>query len=1466
MLFQKSSEVVPRHGRFLLVWAFLTFASVSYGQFTSVVDGNWNDGGTWGNVSPGTEGVDYPGAGDNAIILSNVDVVATQSAAGIFVGAGFSLNITSTGVLLFSGQLEIEDDGLGGNGFVQVTGTLRANQGSSTLNDSPFSVTISGIYEHNFTTTAGNIIIADWQPGSTCRVVGYTSNSTAPGNLTQTFHHFTWNCPNFVGGGGGTTFIALNGALATVNGNFTVTNTGGASRTLRIFDATSSNTFSVGGDLVVNGSARLVLSSSGTANQVNIGGNLTFSNTATVIHTISSTGSTTVNVTGSFSTSVSSGTLFLNLNATATPGTGIINVKGNFSNGPSCTIGRSSLAGGSAQINFDGTSVQTFSNSGPTFSGAVNFTIFTNAIVDLGLSALSGSGTLTVQTGATIRVGSTDGSGAIQSGTSAGNIRVSGVRTFNSGSSIVYSGASAQFMGNGHPSSAGVNCTISNSSGVSLASNVTVGGVLTLATGNLSISSSTLSLNGSFVPNANSLVVIAGSSISIGGSGAFGTLVTTGSSTINNFTINRVSSGTVTLGANLGIGGTFTQTNGNLVLNGRTLTLSGPYSRTNGSLAIDAASSLVIDGTGALPAEIAFTTPQQINSLTLDRSGETLTTSSSFTVTNLNLLSGTFNNAQNITMATGGVLTRTEGSLINNTPQAQTSYDVVYDISLNIVTGSEIPLGADELRNLTKNGAANLTLDQPIIITGNLTVNNGLLISGANSIELQGNFAANSATNLSGSNFIFAGTNSSISGAASLTFDVLTVAVGSTVALNKDINISGNFQNNGTLTPGTRLVTFSGSTTLSGTSVTNLNRVTITGTLTAPASPGSFDVSGNWINNGTFNNNNGTVSFNGTTTISGSSQSNFFHVTIAGSSTLTGSSGIMGIAGNFVNNGTFNANNGTVLFNGTVLAQTVSGSALTFNDITVSNPITPGLQIANTSRLNGTLTLTAGAFFDADGPSGTGVFIVSSTSQTQGGRIAALPNPTNFTGQVTIERFVHGRPGGDYRYLSMPITSGANVGVWRNSIFVTGNFSDRNTNADNANILDGGNTNPSVFTYNSATQTFVGVSGGGGLTTATAVSSRTGYSAYNFNNGAITISYRGTIERGDVPINISGVNGNFNLVPNPYPSQIDWDNVVKTNVNNAMYLRVDNNVFSSYVGGIATNPPFGGWTGEISTGQSFWVVSNGGGATLTLREADKTGNSNYFLLTAQNADDYFRIALSKEGGMRDEIVLRFADNASDAFDPEFDARKLTNFSLGDPTSVAEPKPFFNLASYLAGRDESFSINTVGRLNSVKIVNLSISDVEAGEYKLDFSEMYLLKSGYNVVLVDTYENREYDVTDGFQYSFTVTKNKMTFGRDRFHLRINGESARETTSTDFAISAYPNPTSDVVYVNLSGRAVRELSEISVSTAMGVDLMRRAPTETEKSDGQLQLDLSDRPAGMYLLTLNLNGQRQVVKVIKK
>jgi hypothetical protein len=1455
----------------LTVFWLLSFGCL-YGQiFTSVQDGNWHDGATWGNTSPGTEGVDFPGAGNDAVVFHNVTVTSPSQAtvSGVFVGAGTTLTINVGARLYFSGLLEIEDDGLGGNGFLVVNGTLRANQGSSTLNDGIFSVSISGLYEHNFTTTAGNLILADWLNNSECRIIGYTTNSAAPGNLGQTFHHFTWNCPNFVGGGGTTTFISLGGALTSVNGNLTVSNTGGASRTLRLFDTSSSNTLTVGGNLIVNGSGRLVVSSTGTSNVVNVTGNFSIANTATAIHTIASTGSATVNVTGAFSTSVSGGTVSLNMNSTGTPGTGIMNIGGNFTNGASCTIARSGSGGGSAQINFNGSSVQSYSNSG-SFSGAINFTIQNGSTVDLGTSAISGSGSFTLLAGGTMRVGSPDG---LVTGSTLGNIRNTGARTYQANGNIVYSGTT-QNLGNewsstGALNGIAVNLEVINGSAVT---NNNIGstslvGVLTLTNGRLNIGgSNSLTIQGVF--NSTGSGFIGGSSTSnltFSGSGAMGTLnMASGATSLNNLTVSRT--GTLVLGSSLTVEGTIDLSFGNLNFSGRTLTMNGGSIVTAGTgLISNSASNLIFGGStfsGTVPFQGAG---NQLNDLTFSTPGGAFTWNSPVTINNnVTLTAGTITHNSGLTMGTGSTFIRSGGSLTTNDPDVVTSYNVTYTGS--VTTGLELPGTATELNTLTINSSGSVTLDKDITVNGNVNLQGSALVAGTRNITLAGatgNWNRTSGSFSGGTGVVtVAGNYTIVAPGVTPSFTNITVNSTRTLTLpTGNINIGGNLVNNGTIAPSTSTAIFNGTTTISGSSTTSLNNVTVSGTLTAPSAT-TLNIAGNWTNNGTFNNNNGAVNFNGTTTIAGSNQSNFFTVTVSG--TLTAPTSSLGIAGNFTNSGTFNNNGGTVVFNGTVVAQTVSGSATTFNNVTVSNPVTPGVQIANTSRLNGTLTLTSGAFMDADGPSGTGVFIVSSTSQTVGGRIAALPNPTNLTGQVTIERYIHGKTGGDYRYLSMPITTNANLSIWRNSIHVTGNFSDRSTNADNSNIVDSGNTNPSVFTYNSTTQAFTAVNGTGGLTSATSISSRIGYSAYDFNNGAVTVSYRGVPERGNVPITISNTNGNFNLVPNPYPSPLDWDNVVKTNVNDAMYLRVDNNVFSSYVGGVATNAPFGGWTGEISTGQAFWVVSNGGGTTFTMREADKTGNNNYFLRT-KSPDDYFRISLNTESGRSDEIVIRFADNASDGYDPEWDAFKLKNDQLKNPTSI-ETTPSFNLSSYVNNPMEEYAINSVAKLLAEKIINLNIADVEPGEYVLKFSDLALLTSGYRVVLVDLYGRKETDITDGSEYAFQITETEQSAGMGRFYLRINGEPAKDFPPHLTELQVYPNPTTDYVYIELSEVERANLKSITLLNGMGANLSQENYDQSNRPSGKQVVDLRERPAGLYLIAVQLGEQKKVIRVLKR
>jgi hypothetical protein len=82
-------------------------------------------------------------------------------------------------------------------------------------------------------------------------------------------------------------------------------------------------------------------------------------------------------------------------------------------------------------------------------------------------------------------------------------------------------------------------------------------------------------------------------------------------------------------------------------------------------------------------------------------------------------------------------------------------------------------------------------------------------------------------------------------------------------------------------------------------------------------------------------------------------------VLIESGATLTmGAGGILNVTGNIINNGTFTAGSGSVILNGAV-AQTISGNAPTFNNLTINNT-SGGVTSSVATTVLGTLTLTSG--------------------------------------------------------------------------------------------------------------------------------------------------------------------------------------------------------------------------------------------------------------------------------------------------------------------------------------------------------------------------------------------------------------------------------------------------------------------------------------------------------------------------
>ena len=1388
-----------REMRIIIGFLFVVFSTVnsiaqSDGDFRSNGTGNWSTLGTWEERISGSwqAATHSPTSADGAIEIQvghTVTANASVTVDELTVNGSLTLNdgsiFTSITLTILDGAgTDLTNNGtitladaLGFIGTILVNNGTFVNTATVTIN-APLisSITMAANSTYNHNQNGGTIPTATWNTTSTCTVTGVTSS--VPSGIGQAFGNFDWNCGSQNPG----LSLAMSGSSTTIAGDFDITSTNGA-----IF----------------------FLSTAETGVVLAITGSFNISNPSFVVFT--NTGDITFNVDTDFTYSSLLPSFF------AATGTAILNVDGDFSH----ISGSLGLSGaGTATINFNGSGVQSFRDGG-TFS-VIDFVVANSSILDLGTSAVSGTGDFSLSAAAELRVGSTHASGAIQAGTSNGNIRVSGSRTYNSSSTIVYNGASAQALGDGFPSD--VNLSIDNASGVSFSGILAIGSVntLTLTSGFLSIGTNELQITGT-VSGTGSISGGSTSDLTIGGIGALGTInFTSGSRSLQNFTLNRASSGTVTLGTDLEIvnGGTLTQTLGDLIINDVSLTITGIFSKAAGNFTSNNNSTLILQGSGTIDA-ISFSGGSQLQTLTVDNSNGASTGSGLTIATNLNLTSGAFGGAGSLTMGTGSTIIRAEGST-SKTISATTTYNVTYQSSGALSPGGELPTNVTDLNTLTNNGNV-VTLGNNVTINGDLILTNGTLDASTNNVTFDapgggsnftangGNFSINAANTVT-----FDGGSTTMSGAniGGTQFGNLTVATGATLsAPNANINISATWSNQGTLIPNSGTITFNGASQnidtngqpfnnvdFAGTSTKTLQDaldvngdVTISSTLSAGTN--SITAGGNWDSgSGTFTAGSSLVTLDGAAqniTLGGSNA--FNDLTIAGTSTKTmqdeldidgdliisstlsaGADNNILIVGDWTNNGTFSAASGLVTFDGNGTSNVLGSSNTQFNDINTIGSTTI-VEIETTHSMTGTLTLAGSSTFDADGGTDVGVFtlISSADDPTVDGNVANIPGTATYRGATTVQRYMSSE-GGVWRYITTPV-SGLTVADWQVEFPITGSF----TGADDL----GGANKASLYNYNEPTAGVIDLGWNAyPVTTNTeTIDPGVGYSAFmRASGGQITIDQRGPINQGNFDYTSAGNlsytnNGSapddgWNILGNPYPSSIDWDlmwnNEGTPNLDGTIYIR-DNpsSIFATW--NASTSSGTNGGTKNIATGQAFWVHATAAPA-LTLNESEKTTDSHEFFRIAPPSN-FIRIALS-DGVDKDETLIHFFDDALPGKD-KYDAYKLQN-------------DIFNLSTLMEDGTE-LVINALSSITCDSEVSIKISEVSVGNYTLDFSELDSFDDVVSIYLTDHFTGISQNLIENSSYVFGVTADTLSFGNDRFNVSFS-----QQINTDIPVSNVDN----------------------------------------------------------------------------
>lgn len=244
------------------------------------------------------------------------------------------------------------------------------------------------------------------------------------------------------------------------------------------------------------------------------------------------------------------------------------------------------------------------------------------------------------------------------------------------------------------------------------------------------------------------------------------------------------------------------------------------------------------------------------------------------------------------------------------------------------------------------------------------------------------------------------------------------------------------------------------------------------------------------------------------------------------------------------------------------------------------------------------------------------------------------------------------------------------------------------------------------------------------------------------NLGSDKIEFSGelhTARTSAMDIELSNGGDAYNLVGNPFPSTIDWDNAnwTKTNLANAIYIwNPGTGSYTSYVNGAGVN----GGTQYIPAMQGFFVEATGASPSLQIDNNNvRVTNEVDFLKSEEEVQNQLKIQLANNNGV-DEVMIRFLEGATPLYDAEFDARKLFGRN-------SLPQLYIENSN-----EEKQAIQTFNSIKETDLVPLGLQIEEAGEYELFFDLQNSFPEYVNITLEDKKTNDFISLQNQTTYTF------------------------------------------------------------------------------------------------------------------
>jgi hypothetical protein len=368
-----------------------------------------------------------------------------------------------------------------------------------------------------------------------------------------------------------------------------------------------------------------------------------------------------------------------------------------------------------------------------------------------------------------------------------------------------------------------------------------------------------------------------------------------------------------------------------------------------------------------------------------------------------------------------------------------------------------------------------------------------------------------------------------------------------------------------------------------------------------------------------------------------------------------------------------------------------------------------------------------------------------------------------------------------------------------------------------------------LYDFNEAGDAWHGL----GIPTVNGMDEKRGFMVYT-PEASHTYQFAGPMNAGTFSplVTYAGINRGNNLVPNPYPSAIDWNASTgwnKTGIANSVYIwPAGGDNYAAYVLGAATN----GGSNIIPAGQAFFVKATGSPAFSMNDNVRVHGGYNFFKSDA-TVSDLLRIkAVSNE--MADEAVIRFADVATADADPDYDAWKLYG-SDGAPQLYT-----------LAADKQMLAINSLPYLSAAYTVPLNFEQKSTGSVSLTFSNLASFDPAISINLQDLKTAQITDLRQQNTYAFNHSE-----GNDakRFNVIFGGTIGVGETKAETSRLWISGHTLYISAPDYAGKA----AQIGIYNLTGQLILQK-----QLAAGQLStVDLSPIGSGAVIARLILDGK---------